>query len=135
MGKPCTGTAKANWINGEKVRTSVGRSVNLRLLLCGRHPETRKPLPPAIPEAHWHTVGRIGRQSNRDNTYRYQPAAGLLARKRLKASSESQRMPLRRRPERSKKLSRSLRSTFNVDVAIQNPFSSHFGPVKMALGA
>ena len=36
--KPCTGDARANWIDGRIEHTAVGRSVNLMLLKGGKHP-------------------------------------------------------------------------------------------------
>ena len=85
--RPCTGTARANWVNGDIVPTAVGRSVNLRLLMSGKHPETRRPLPPAIPELQWCTAHQQAYRAANGNEHRSQPAADMLACIRLKEAN------------------------------------------------
>ena len=53
---PCTGDPEASWADGKMIHNTTGRKVNLILLKGGRHPESRLPIPPAIPEHSWHSM-------------------------------------------------------------------------------
>lgn len=78
--KPCIGTARANRVDGEMVPTAVGQSVNLRLLISGKHPETRPTLPPALPELQWSAAHRQARGSAVNGSYIYPPNPGIVER-------------------------------------------------------
>ena len=51
--QPCTGNPRASWSEGSIIHNTTGRAINLWLLKASRHPESRFPLPPAVPEHNW----------------------------------------------------------------------------------
>ena len=53
---PCTGDPKASWTDGKFTLNTTGRSINILLLKGGRHPDSRQPLPPAVPEHDWRSI-------------------------------------------------------------------------------
>ena len=51
--QPYTGNPRASWAEGRMVHDTTGRAINLWLLKASRHPVSRLPFPPAIPEHNW----------------------------------------------------------------------------------